>query len=429
MAKHYNTIPRGKKDPQYLFDILNKLSENYPFCRSDTTTRFGTPVVIFSHFPAGHDEWKKPYARESRGILFEVSPEDANKAIRIMSRPVEKFFNWGENDISTFPVEAKNVEAIESKEDGSIISTYYDQSLYDFNGSPELFLKSKRSISSDVSKLATMLLNTPRYADLKRTLLKIALHGYTTNMEFVGPNNRIVLEYPNQRLIIFDIRDNISGLRVHPTDMEFLNDLDLKALEEFFVTEYDNGLFVDYDDDLTEEEKINKTKDIIKDYIENTKFVEGLIVHDKINGPFKIKTSWYTTIHRVKYSISSNRNLFESIVTGSIDDIRSLYIGEDKSLERIDDFNTVYLEAISKQITTLQHLLPTLVGLDRKTYAYNSQKVVKDSKLPQYIFSILMNCFDCEPDWDDIIKTLNEHFMKNYKNYVPEKYVVSIDDV
>lgn len=429
MKKLYNDIPRGHKDPNTLYNALQKLvsSSEFSFYKTEAVTRLGTKVEIFAHRTAHYDDWSIPYSRECRGIMFEVDEKNPGKVKRIMTRPLEKCFNWGELDMSTFPISPETIGFISKKEDGSIVSTYYDQCSDEWDSTPELFLKSMSSIASSVSSAAMQLINSPRYIKLKDTLLKLSVNGYTTNMEYVSPSNRIVLEYSTPELIIIDIRENLYGTRVSPETLDFLSDDDLYNLESNYVTEYENTLFSEFENGTTEDDKLKITRDKLLSYVNNTKYTEGLIIYDKINGPVKVKTAWYTEIHRVKSTISSNRNLFESIATGTIDDIRVLYLGDTESLNRIREFEEVYLERLDKNFKLLQRIHKTLNGLDRKRYALRSEEMTKAVNAPNYIFGLSMQMYEGEINWDYIIKRLSEEFLKRYRMYVPEKYKVEYD--
>lgn len=87
-----------------LFDQLMKLCEDpngkAKFFFKDDVTGMQTPIRVFSYHIANYSDWILPGALECRGIMFEM---DGEKPVRIMSRPMEKFFNVGEltDDINT----------------------------------------------------------------------------------------------------------------------------------------------------------------------------------------------------------------------------------------------------------------------------------------------------------------------------------------
>lgn len=68
------------------------------FFFKDFKTQLGTKCRIFSYNYASYSDWLKPGALEARGIMFELDDDD--QPVRIMARPMEKFFNYAEFDVT-----------------------------------------------------------------------------------------------------------------------------------------------------------------------------------------------------------------------------------------------------------------------------------------------------------------------------------------
>jgi len=153
---------------------------------------------IFSYHFTDKDSWLRPDALEARGIMFEV--DEAGYFIRIASRPMHKFFNKGEVDF----IEYGEPKYVMNKADGSLISSFT-------TAGGELRLKSKTSIHSEYAQLAM----DKMYADI--TLFDFVKwcerDGYTVNMEIVSPDPkfRIVLYYPETKLIVLNVRHRETG--------------------------------------------------------------------------------------------------------------------------------------------------------------------------------------------------------------------------
>ena len=84
-----------------LFDNLMALQDPNDiskFFYKDVVTQPGTKCRIFSYNYAAYSDWLLPGALESRGIMFELDEND--QPVRIMARPMEKFFNYAEFDVT-----------------------------------------------------------------------------------------------------------------------------------------------------------------------------------------------------------------------------------------------------------------------------------------------------------------------------------------
>jgi RNA ligase len=132
--------------------------------------------------------------RECRGLMF--APDG-----KIMSRSVHKFFNIGERE-ETLPgnIDFGQPHRILIKEDGSMVRPFL------VNG----FIRWGTKMGlSDVAMLAeTFVAANPKYNDFAAQCIA---QNLTPVFEFVGPNNRIVIDYAEQSMILLAIRHNITG--------------------------------------------------------------------------------------------------------------------------------------------------------------------------------------------------------------------------
>lgn len=357
------------------------------FFYRDFTTLMGTKARVFSYNYASYSDWLQEGALECRGILFEVD-EDGN-AVRIMSRPMEKFFNLNETPF-TMNLDLSKVAYFMDKADGSLVSTFIDKDV--------LFMKSKTSVSSEQALAANGILNDIDHAALQARALELAKDGFTLNFEYVAPDNRIVLPYDQKALILLNIRHNDTGEYVSYKDI-----IADAALRPYFVKTFTGFTNV--------EEDINS--------IRATEGIEGYVFVMEDGLKFKLKTDWYVALHRTKDSISKNESLFEAVVSGGSDDLRSLFEKDSWALTKIEVFEKIYLTYLRTSIDTLNNLYKELAGKDRKTFATTAQVRLKDSP---YLFGVLMKAFDKGIDTETIVPTLGAVFIKNHKAFVPDEY-------
>lgn len=167
-----------------------------------------------------------------RGLIMD-------KDFNIVARPFQKFFNLGEFENQVVPNESFEVY---EKMDGSLGILYWIDN--------EVHIASRGSFVSEQAQVATEMLHT-QYAEVIPFLDK----SKTYLFEIIYPENRIVLDYGNERkLVLLAIVDTETGIENEMQDIGFevvkqyngLNDLSkLKLFEEDnregFVVKYNDG--------------------------------------------------------------------------------------------------------------------------------------------------------------------------------------------
>ncbi len=372
---------KDQKSIKSLFDNLMNLcsDDNNTFFFVDTTSSMQSKFRIFSYYIASYSEWLKPDALECRGIMFEL--DDNNNPIRIAARPPKKFFNLFENPF-TEDIKDDQVGLAFKKEDGSLISSFIDKG--------EVFLKSKGSLFSQQVLDAQKWLYDERRKPLLECLKWYAENGITINMEWVSPDNRVVLTYEESRLIILNARHNITGEYIDLEDL--VKD---QTINQYMV---DNHPF----------ETINE----LIEEVQELKDQEGYVVYDSKGAEpvFKIKCPLYVHLHSVKSSVSSDKNLWEAVAEGVSDDIKALFETDKASLDRIAKFESIYKKQFSFVYKTAIDIYNKLRGNSRKDYAIESQSILNEIGYPQ-LFNIIMRLYLNGPD-ESIVDLIKEHLVK-----------------
>lgn len=372
---------KDQKTIKSLFDNLMNLcsDDSNTFFFVDTTSSMQSKFRIFSYYIASYSEWLKPDALECRGIMFEL--DDNNNPIRIAARPPKKFFNLFENPF-TEDIKDDQVGLAFKKEDGSLISSFIDKG--------ELFLKSKGSLFSQQVLDSQKWLYDERRKPLLGCLKWYAENGITINMEWVSPDNRVVLTYEEPRLIILNARHNITGEYIDLEDL--VKD---QTINQYMV---DNHPF----------ETINE----LIEEVQELKDQEGYVVYNSKGAEpvFKIKCPWYVHLHSVKSSVSSDKNLWEAVAEGVSDDIKALFETDKASLDRIAKFESIYKKQFSFVYKTAIDIYNKLRGNSRKDYAIESQSILNEIGYPQ-LFNIVMRLYLNGPD-ESIVDLIKDHLVK-----------------
>jgi T4 RnlA family RNA ligase len=365
-------------------------SEKGNFYFKDVITSMGTKARIFSYFIASYTDWLQDDALECRGIMFELN--DKNEPVRIMARPMQKFFNLKENPM-TIGLDLTKMIGLMEKADGSLISSYHDRGY--------VYLKSKAAVFSDQVNKAMVLLNSPAYEKLRDAIVQ-AGPDFTFNMEYVGPSNRVVLPYEEEELIVLNVRHNETGQYV-----EFSTLLDDPLIRHRMI-----GVYPCPDwSKVTPEEWEAATRAETD--------IEGVIGVMPDGQLFKLKTDWYSSLHRTKDSINNNKALFQSIKERASDDLRGMFSDDSAALAKIEAFESAYIDTVAKYHKICAEVFYDLRGFDRRSFAIEAQARMKDCR---YLFSVVMQQYGRDWDGELAVEKIEEHIIKEYAKYVPMAY-------
>lgn len=371
-----------------LMDLCGDKGTEFFF--TDQTTVMGTQVRIFNYHLASYSDWLKPDAVECRGIMFQMKND---KPVALLSRPMQKFFNyaelkaWEKLDRTPAAIGSEVVDVM-IKEDGSLISTFSD--------SGYLGVKSKGSVKSDQAVQALMYIKTQ--PTLEARLMELVEDGYTVNMEYVSPNNRIVLGYENASVVILNVRRNDDGTYVPYADL--FADAVLRT-------------------HLVKREKIEVTDlDAFVAEVYQQEGFEGYVIATN-TGFVKVKTNWYVALHHTKDSLNNNKALFLNIAGNTSDDLKQLFLDDVVALKKIDAFETLFLDSLNRLIALADQKIADTKGKSRKDYAIAlSSDLTPDGKL---VFGPLMKYFE-ETDKEKLVNRIIEMMIKNYELFVPDQY-------
>ena len=367
-------------------ELMALVEESEAFYYKDFLAE-GIIYRMFNYRLASYTEFLRPSALECRGHMFEVTDDGADAApIRLASLPCEKFFNLNENPM-TMDLDLTTAKEVAVKADGSLISTYLHP-LDWVNGEPGFVvrLKTKGSLYSDQAIDAQCWLDLPENAGLKKELEGAARLDYTVIMEWVAPNNRIVLSYDQPALIVLGVRNNETG-------------------EYVSYEEVDADTFPNILDRWVSFEAMDDTVSFA-DSVPNLQGVEGFVVLLESGQRVKMKTEWYLALHHTKDNINSPRRLFEAVLEEATDDMRSLFVDDIQALGVITEMELFVEEKYNHMADTIDRFYERNKHLDRKDYAILGQK-----ELSRMYFGLAMQRY-LGKDYD-----YKETMKKNWKNY------------
>jgi len=284
--------------------------------------------------------------RELRGIIFDHHGH-------ITSRPFQKFFNVGERlETLVSNVDLTQEHVILEKADGSMIRPML------FEGA--LLLGTKMGFT-DVGADATKLL-TPELSDWLRDLVD---RGKTPLMEYVSPDNKIVVQYRESKLILLAIRDTVTGA--------------YDSLPESCPIEI-----------VKSHGSVSGDANKYLESIRGDEGREGIIIRFPSGHMMKSKNDWYVLLHKTKDRIRFERNICDVIINETLDDL--LPILDEDDTKTVLDFQKKFDHLFMSTITRLENVIceaKTRFEGNKKRVALEMIPILRHKEDSPFIFSAL----------------------------------------
>lgn len=312
-------------------------------------------------------------ARLCRGKIFDIKTE------KIVSYPFDKFFNINEvpeNDEKLITEMFKNstYQFIGDKKDGStiIISKYKGEPLITTNG----------SFDSEQIPMAKEILTKTH-----QKFLDDLDYGYTYIFELIHPQNRIIIDYGDEKaLYLLAIRD-LSTLKL----------LDIKSIKSFAEK---------YNFKMPKQFNFDNIKDIVEIATTSTeKDREGWVLRLGLPSGdehmLKIKLDEYFKMHRLKEEVRLPL-VYRLLVEHTLDDFMSV-LDEDGKLKVREKLNEInYTQScILDETISLTNEYFVKHNLNHETIANDKQKLidfVRDVQKNEPLFSFFIICYAKSPE-------------------------------
>lgn len=274
--------------------------------------------------------------RDFRGVTFQISTG------KIVSRPYHKFFNLGEApETKEAVIDWSEPHVILEKLDGSMVRPYLinDQVRW-----------ATRMGLTDVAAQAD------RFCEGHPNILRFAKGqyqlDYTPIFEWCSRQNRVVIDHPQDRMVLTAIRDNVTG--------QYMS----YALLQEYADAYDLDLVKSYEGEEGLAEFVQHTRGL--------EDAEGYVVRFKGGLFFKIKADLYVDLHRVLGLLQSEQTMIELILAGTLDDALVRFREPDRV--RIQDYQRQFHEGLAKTAADVTRLVDAHRHEDRKTFALTVAK-------------------------------------------------------
>ena len=248
-------------------DILNRYISDGWVVKNDHPT---LPISIYNYSRATQYEGKwDEITKKCRGLILD---REGN----VVAKSFDKFFNYEELTFKDIPEETFEVF---EKLDGSLGILFWYQGKW--------ILASKGSFVSDQSIKGSQILK-------EKYNVEVLPKGYTTVVEIIYPQNRIVCDYGNDEvLVVLSMISNVSGKELDYDSMMSFNDVSGMPV----IKKYD-GI---------------QNYDTLKTLIGKDR--EGYVIRFKNGFRMKIKGEEYVRLHRILTGFS-NVDIWEYLKDG-----------------------------------------------------------------------------------------------------------------
>jgi T4 RnlA family RNA ligase len=346
-------------------ESLNIVRDNKNFFMKEEIVD-GNKVSIFGHRLASYSDFydksgNETDALELRGITY-VHRHDGT----IHTYPaLRKFFNVNQTkgsmyeDLVDIPI-----TRVQDKADGSMINFIYADGVF--------HAKSKMTFFSDQAVAANKLAQT---VSMKKFLHACHLKVFGARLfpifEYVSPWNKIVLDYPTDKLILLQLRDEEGRI------------VDFSA-DEWTDRLFDMGIETSRDF----EGESHRNLEYLLWRAESATNFEGYVVTFENGKQAKVKTQWYFEMHKlITEHITAENMLIEMIVNENIDDALAQLVSLDP--------RRVYAESVTEAFNTWFNSnvdrLESIIKFD-DTVTKRKKFALKHQGDP--FFSVLMKCIN-----------------------------------
>lgn len=192
----------------------------------------------------------------------------------------------------------------------------------------------------------------------------------TPIFEWCSRQNRIVIDYPEDRLVLTAIRSNHTGKYFKYDDMKYYGSLyGIDVVDVVHMTEGNIGPLVD---------NIKKWTD-----------AEGIVIRFDTGHMLKIKADDYILRHYAKESINHEKNLIGLILADGLDDL--LPVLHENDQKRVSDFEKAFHASIHDTAMNIHDMYGEYVRnyalSDKKDFAVNFA-LKKEKKYQQFLFGL-----------------------------------------
>jgi RNA ligase len=258
--------------------------------------------------------------RECRGLIFDTATG------KLLSRPYHKFFNVGEREETAInKINLYEPHVVLEKLDGSMIRPIPTK---------EGFRLATKAGITDVAMNAEVFIADK--TNYRQFILEMIDDRKTAIFEWCSRKNRVVVDYPEDRLILTGIRDKENGSYVPYYKMA-----SIASYANIPVVKSVDGLAV-------------QNIDLFVKQVREWDDGEGVVIRFDTGHMVKVKADEYVLRHKSKEQISQEKNVLQVILSDSVDDVVPLLTQDDAT--RLKAFQGAFWASVVDLCIDMDHL-------------------------------------------------------------------------
>lgn len=314
----------------------------------------------------GQSDYGTKIRRECRGLIFDSETGE------LLSRSYHKFFNVNEREETQIDkINLYEPHVVLEKLDGSMIRPIPTEDGFR--------LASKAGITDVSVNAERFIFNKENY---RKFIDKCIQKGTTPIFEWCSRKNRIVIDYPEDSLILTGIRYNYTGQYVqYKTMSQYASAWDIPVVKAV------DGLSV---------QNIHLFVKQVREWDDG----EGVVIRFDDGRMFKVKADQYCLFHKTKDQISQEKNVISIILEDKIDDILPILTSSDH--ERLEEYKSNFWKSLESMAVYLNNLysMGESLHLNDKDYAV---KFVNSDLVHQNYRSIMFKMRKSNQNVKDIL--------------------------
>lgn len=297
--------------------------------------------------------------RECRGLTF------CKNSGRILARKFAKFFNVNEKpETQAGLIDWSQPHVILEKLDGSMITPFWTGDLMDIDAD-HLRWCTKMGLTDVAKPVEDYVAANPHYA---RYSAHVMANDCTPIYEWCTRKQKIVVDYPEDRLVLLAIRDNKTGayrpyselLKAEASGIEVVRALpgSVENIEQFMAE------------------------------VRDLEGIEGYIIRFDDGHMLKVKGAWYVQLHKTKELLQYEKDVLQLIYEDRLDDAKAFM--DDGDRERVEAFNDALIRAIDLTAARLTQIVAEgrAVTTDKKSFVEYVRRLTLADQEQGILFSI-----------------------------------------
>lgn len=273
--------------------------------------------------------------RELRGLMF------SKKTGKVISRPFHKFFNLNERpETLQANVDFSVPHIILDKMDGSFVRPFITDGVLRFG--------TKMGLTDITTQVERWLATKPEYIEFANLMIK---SGLTPTFEWCSRRQRIVIDYPVDRLVLTNIRDMVTGETVRYSQLQELGEkFGIEVVKAYDGSTSDLAAFMEHTRGLEDQ--------------------EGYVIRFENGHMLKVKAELYMQLHRALDNLQREKDVLRLLVADKLDDAKAfLNVDMHANLDRYHADFYSNLSKVAEKAYWEVHCARDNIGESRKRFA------------------------------------------------------------